>query len=815
MVISHADSGHHKAGMPPAKHETSNELAAIEARLLALEAERTALLAQAARLRAASGTAGAVTEAPPRHRGAAPPLTPDAKVRLFRELFRGRPDVHATRFVSKKTGKAGYAPACAHKFVPQICPLPKVGCGECENQAFRPFDERAVRDHLTGRQVVGVYPLLTDDTCWFLAVDFDKKSWQDDVRAFAATARRLGLPVALERSRSCNGAHAWFFFAEPVPAVLARALGSFLLTETLAERPELGLDSYDRLFPSQDILPKGGLGNLIALPLQKEARQQGGSVFVDEDLRTLDGEEQWTCLERMPRIQRAEVDALVGRARQDGSVVGLRPPVDPDADETPWERPESGPRRLSGPTPERVRAVLAQRLFVDKEGLPPRYVDALLRLAAFQNPEFYKKQAMRLPTTLTPRVISCGEDLGRHLALPRGCRQACVELLEEQGVPFEVDDQRTDGEGLEVEFRGTLRPDQVPAAEAMLQHDTGVLVAPPGSGKTVIGAWLIAARRRSTLVLVHRQPLLDQWLAQLAVFLEIGAGDLGRIGAGKRAPTGRIDVAMIQSLTREGRVEDLVAGYGQVIVDECHHLPAVSFERVLAEVRARHVVGLTATPQRRDGHQPITAMQLGPVRHRTGARPASGASLARRLVIRETGFRPAVVEERPGIQTLYGELVACGPRNDLILDDVIRAVEEGRSPIVLTERRDHLEMLAERLSGVVRHLVVLHGGRGAKARRRVLTALAEIPPEEERLLLAIGRFVGEGFDDPRLDTLFLTLPVSWKGTLMQYAGRLHRAHPGKREVRIFDYVDAAVPVLRRMAERRMRGYRSMGYAVEA
>jgi superfamily II DNA or RNA helicase len=817
---NHSGSGTSPVARVPATDpgEPTSELAAIEARLRELEEERARLLEKAARVRASAEPAGTVGERRNEDSDRVAGLSPEAKVDLFRQLFRGRPDVYATRFVSKKTGKAGYAPACAHKFAPGICPLPKIGCGECENQAFRPLDERAVREHLTGRQVVGVYPLLTDDTCWFLAVDFDKKSWEGDIRAFAATARRLGMPVALERSRSCNGGHAWFFFAEPIPATLARALGSFLLTETLADRPEIGLDSYDRLFPSQDTLPKGGLGNLIALPLQWEARQHGGSVFVDEELRAFPGEEQWTLVARMPRIQRAAVDDLVARGRQEGPVIGLAPPADPDADEAPWERLPSAvgvtSKRLTGPVPQQVRGVLAQRLFLEKEGLPPRYVDALLRLAAFQNPEFYKKQAMRLPTTLTPRVICCGEDLGLHLALPRGCVPACQQLLEDHGVPFEVEDQRSDGDPVEVAFRGTLRHHQLAAGEAMLEHDTGVLVAPPGSGKTVIGAWLIAARRRSTLVLVHRQPLLDQWLAQLAIFLEVGPGEIGRIGAGKRAPTGRIDVAMIQSLARKGRVDDLVAGYGQVIVDECHHLPAVSFERVLAEVRARYVVGLTATPQRRDGHQPITAMQLGPVRHRMRAEPASGAPLARRLVIRETAYRPAAIEARPSIQALYGELVACSDRNDQILDDVIQAVEDGRSPIVLTERRDHLELLADRLAGVVRHVVVLHGGRGAKARRRVLSALEEIPPDEERALLAIGRFVGEGFDDPRLDTLFLTLPVSWKGTLVQYAGRLHRAHPDKREVRIFDYVDAAVPVLRRMADRRMRGYRSMGYAVE-
>jgi superfamily II DNA or RNA helicase len=346
-----------------------------------------------------------------------------------------------------------------------------------------------------------------------------------------------------------------------------------------------------------------------------------------------------------------------------------------------------------------------------------------------------------------------------------------------------------------------------------MAHDIGVFVAPPGVGKTVIGTYLVATRACSTLILVHRRPLLDQWIVQLAVFLGIEPKEIGQIGAGKRAATGRLDVAMIQSLVRKDAVADLVAGYGQVIVDECHHLPAVSFERVLSEVKARYVVGLTATPQRRDGHHPITQMQLGPVRFSVDARTQAGRRpFEHRLLVRETAFRTSSSEETPGIQGIYAALARDGNRNELILNDVIRALEDGRSPILLTERKDHLEYFAARLEGVARHLVVLQGGMGAKAHRAVKAQLAAIPANEERLVLATGRYIGEGFDDARLDTLFLAMPVSWKGTLVQYTGRLHRLHPGKREVRIFDYVDREVPMLLRMFEKRLRGYRAIGYA---
>jgi superfamily II DNA or RNA helicase len=745
------------------------------------------------------------------------PQTPADKVHLFRSLFRGREDVFPTRFVSTRTGKPGYAPACRNKFVRGVCELPKVKCGECPNQAFLASDEAAVLAHLTGRHVMGVYPLLADETCWFLAVDFDKSTWIEDVKAFVETSRRLELPAAVERSRSGNGAHVWFFFAAPVSASAARKMGCYLITETMARRHELGMGSYDRLFPSQDTMPRGGFGNLIALPLQLDARRQGNSVFLDHELNPYPDDQQWAYLASLPRIPPGRVELIAREATREGSVLGLR--VAEIADEehaAPWTRsPSRRPPtlRITEPLPRQIRAVLVQGLFVEKAELPSSVIDQIKRLAAFQNPEFYKKQSMRLSTATTPRVIACAEDLPQHVGLPRGCWKDLESLLAEHGVTLEVTDQRAPGEAIQLHFQGTLTPVQQQAGRALLAHEFGVLVAPPGSGKTVVGTWLIAERGCSTLIVVHRRPLLDQWVAQLSMFLGIEPREIGQVGAGKRKGNGRLDVAMIQSLARKGEVDDIVASYGQVIVDECHHLPAASFERVLAEAKARYVVGLTATPQRRDGHHPITEMQLGPVRFAIDPRSRiEPRPFAQRLIARDTGFKTSIGEEAPKIQGLYAALAADEQRNALILDDVIQSLEEGRSPILLTERRDHLDFLASRLENFARHMVVLRGGMSPRERCAMKERLAGIPDSEERLLLATGRYIGEGFDDARLDTLFLALPVSWKGTLIQYTGRLHRLHPGKREVRIFDYVDGGVPVLRRMFEKRLRGYRAIGYA---
>jgi superfamily II DNA or RNA helicase len=797
--------------------ELLRAVAQEESRLEQIKAEQTDSLGRLGALQAELAALGAEPEIRvrlPLAFEAAAPRTSAEKVALFRSLFRGRDELFPTRFVSKKTGKAGYAPACRNKFVKGVCELPKVKCGECPNQAFIPFDDAAIVGHLTGRHVMGIYPLLEDETTWLLAVDFDKSSWMEDVAAFAETTRRVGVPGAVERSRSGNGAHVWFFFSSPVAAASARKMGCYLITETMSRRHELSMGSYDRLFPSQDTMPRGGFGNLIALPLQHEPRKHENSVFLDGQLKPYPDDQQWAYLSSVPRIDAATVEMIAREATRRGTVLSVRFAEEPDEEEAiPWTRlPSRKPRRavITQPIPPTVRAVLAQKLFVEKAGLPSPLINELKRLAAFQNPEFYKKQSMRLSTATIPRVIACAEDLPLFVGLPRGRQSEAEVLLREYGAELEVADEREAGVTTEFRFQGELTSVQQKAVDALLSHDIGVFVAPPGVGKTVVGTWLVARRNCSTLILVHRRPLLDQWLAQLSLFLGIEPKEIGQLGAGKQTANGLLDVAMIQSLVRRNKVQDIVAKYGQVIVDECHHLPARSFERVLAEVKARYVVGLTATPQRRDGHHPILEMQLGPVRFAVDAKSqAAKRPFAHTLVVRETHFESS---EAPGIQELYSALATDRKRNELILDDVLQALEQKRSPILLTERKDHLEYFASHLKKAARNVVVLQGGMSAKERREVNVRLASIPDDEERLLLATGRYIGEGFDDARLDTLFLALPVSWKGTLIQYTGRLHRLHPAKREVRIFDYVDREVPMLLRMFEKRLRGYRAIGYA---
>jgi superfamily II DNA or RNA helicase len=798
------------------------EVSLLRARLTALELERTAIesrlvaLARPSRVaeRASAPAAGTITDA----------STPEEKLALFRSLFAGRPDVFPVRWENSKSGRSGYAPACANEWVRGVCDKPTIKCGECGNQAFIPVSLDTLARHLRGREgakaqgvpfVVGVYPLLSDDTCWLLAADFDDEQWAADALAFAETCRGHGIAAALERSRSGNGGHVWIFFAEPIPARDARQLGALLLTETMERRPDIGFASYDRFFPSQDALPTGGFGNLIALPLQRAARARGNSVFIDESLRPFD--DQWAFLSGLPRTTREALTGLVRAAEQEGRILGVRMPVDDENADQPWLMLPSRRHRAAPVVeslPSHVDLVLADGIYIDRMDLPPVIVALLIRLAAFQNPEFYRAQAMRMSTHGKPRIISCAELHPQHIALPRGCFDEALALLQSYEVEARVEDRREVGEPLPVRFLGTLREEQAVAFDALAAHDFGVLAASPAFGKTVVAAALIAKRACSTLVLVHRRELLTQWVERLREFLSVEPGDIGTIAGGRKKPSRRIDVAVIQSLVRKGEVSDLLAGYGQLIVDECHHLSAASFELVARRSKAKCVVGLSATVARRDGHQPIIFMQCGPVRHRVNPKEdALRRGIAHRVVLRETTFRLDAGDGtgRVSVPRIYAQLAQHGDRNALIVKDVKAAFAEGRTTLVLTERRDHVEILRLAFEQFAQRVVVLQGGMKPGERRAAGDQLrgSDITP---RIILATGRYLGEGFDDPRLDTLFIAMPIAWKGTLAQYVGRLHRDHDGKSEVVVYDYADVSVPVLARMAAKRRTGYRALGYA---
>jgi superfamily II DNA or RNA helicase len=593
-------------------------------------------------------------------------------------------------------------------------------------------------------------------------------------------------------------------------------LGCHILTETMESYSEIGLDSYDRFFPNQDTLPQGGFGNLIALPLQKYARDLGNSVFVND--AWIPYKDQWAFLSSLQKINIQTVEAIVRQAESKGRIIGSHLRVIEEDDPTPWNRINSfKPTIQAADLPENLEIVIGNEIYIPKNGLPPALKNRLIRLAAFPNPEFYKAQAMRLSTHDKPRLISCCSEHKDYIGIPRGCLEEVRQLFSDLKIRPSFCEELQKGAPLKTKFLGKLRDSQEAAATALLKTDIGVLSATTAFGKTVISAWLIAKRKVNTLVLVHRKQLQEQWIERLISFLELSEHVIGRIGGGKRNPTGLIDIAIIQGLVRKGVVDEIVTQYGHIIFDECHHLPAFSFEQVARAAKAKYLTGLTATATRKDGHHPIILMRCGPIRYRVDAKlVASLQPFEHTVFVRPSSFsptKPANEDLRLRLHDLYQEIIQDERRNQLICSEVISATQRGRCPIILTEFKRHLNVLFEKLSPHIKHLIVLQGGMSSKALKAACRQIADVPENEPRVLLATGKFIGEGFDDARLDTLFLTMPVSWKGTIAQYVGRLHRLHAEKREVQVYDYADLGVSILEKMFNRRCQGYEAVGYKI--
>ncbi len=753
-------------------------------------------------------------------------LSLQAKVELFQSIFKGREDVFAKRWYSDTTKKSGYQPVCEREWNSEFCNKRKYKCAECPNRQFATLSYEYIYNHLAGkdnygRDVVGLYPLLNDNTCYFLCADFDDKScehgYQNDVLAFISVCKEWEIPYYIERSRSGSGAHVWIFFNSPIAAAKARRLGKSILAEAMNRNVRLSFKSYDRFFPNQDTLPDGGLGNLVALPLQGNARRIGNSVFVDEDFQAYP--DQWNFLLNITKIAESTIDDIL--LKHASSLCELAK----SSESKPWEIPTSE-AIVKSEFPSSITLTRANMLYIPLLGLSAKVVNHFKRMAAFHNPEFYAKQGMRLSTYDIPRIISCAELIDNYLAVPRGCEDDVIEILKTNDVKYIIEDQTCRGHEISVSFKGELREEQLKAMESMLPHNIGTLSATTAFGKTVFAIAMIARRKVNTLILVHRKSLLDQWKKQLEEFLEIKESidnntnkgkrkrdnsPIGILCSGKDTLHGIIDIALIQSCQEENEIKPFIQNYGMVIVDECHHVSSVSFEQVLKQVKAHYVYGLTATPIRKDGHQPIIFMQCGKIRYTADAKSQMDRqSFARTLIPRFTSFRNVSPETKTYTQTIEA-LSTDEVRNKLIIEDVRKTINEGRTPIILTNLTSHVRVLAEMLSPYANHVLTLVGADSTKEKKMAMKRLEEIPPTESLIIVATGKYIGEGFDYPRLDTLFLVLPISWKGNIAQYAGRLHRDYTGKNEVRIYDYVDIRIPLCDSMYRKRLKGYASVGY----
>jgi len=777
------------------------------------------------------------------------------KINLYTSLFVGRKDVFALRWYNAKSNKSGYSPVCENKWKIGKCDMKKYSCATCPFKLPMPLSDRYIFNHLIGkdsacRDVVGLYPLMEGDVCRFLAFDFDSHTgssdaWKKDTAAVRKTCVAFSIPVSVEISRSGKGAHLWIFFSENIAAKRARNLGMLILQAAMNERHSLSFESFDRIFPNQDTIPKGGYGNLIALPLQGQAVKNKCSVFVDEEFIPFD--DQWAYLNSVKKLSEKDVktccieltkaipnflpnefDNNKNDEANDVVQIGTAYKIfgtsatnsNTQSDNLNCQSnilPTQSAQLTQNDFSSAVRITFSNQIEITKSGISERALGIFRRTAVFLNPEYFSKLQMRLPLYNIPRYIDCSGETEDALLLPRGNLGYIQKLLNDCNTFYEITDEREKGIGIDVDFTAELYEEQKEALQAMLKSDIGILSAGTGFGKTVTAAALIAKRKTNTIILVQTHTLLEQWKKAIKRFLNYEAGT---IAAGKDTSTGIIDIAIIKSLTEKN--SDTVKLrrhiYGMLIVDECHHVSAFGTENLVKSFRAKYVYGLSATPVRRDGRQKIIFMQCGQILYATTAKQMNRVqNFEHYFIPRFTSFHIAADNQanlQPSIQNYYSEMVKADARNILIMSDVKAAVKEGRTPLVLSDRIEHLKLLKEGLKDAAANVIMITGKGTQKEKKEQLEVLNKVPASESLIVLATGKYAGEGFDNPRLDTLMLAMPFSWKGTLAQYCGRLHRNFAGKEEVLIYDYVDFRVPAFDRMYRNRLKGYKQLGYTIK-
>lgn len=725
---------------------------------------------------------------------------PAAKVAFYGRLFRSRRDVYAKRWENRRTGRSGWVPAVAGGW--------RKGMRH-ENVTYLPLTPDVVAAHLRedDNLQIGLYPLLPDGMCHWVAADFDGPAAMLDALAYLKAARADGVAACLEVSNSGLGAHVWIFFTSAVPAAKARAMATGFLREASTIRGSFDLRSYDRLFPSQDVSPSGGIGNQIAAPLHGGRRKDGATVFLD--LARLEPvADQWAYLSSVERVTPRQVDRLAraGHGERVGNAV------------TGLDRVRATSIRPRPPVS--VRVEVGARITVRSRDLTPPMLSTLRHAATMANPDFYERQRQRRSTWGVSRFIhSFDETVDGDLVLPRGLDVLVRGVVEEAGSELNLVDSRGSGDPLDIEFSGELRPPQRKALDALLPHDLGVLEAPPGSGKTVIACAAIAAQSVSAVVLVDRKSLADQWREQIERWLGVRPGQLG---GGRTRLTGNVDIVLLPTLARRTNVGELLDGYGLAVVDECHHVPAAAFTQAVAQIPARLWIGLSATPYRRDGLDPLIHQQLGPTRcvldaPEPGALPTDDTVTPPEAMLT---FHPTAfcydgddLDEPGAITRVHRELREDDERTRQIVDDLVATAERGRRCLVLTSWVSHVETIANRLAQRGFETVVLTGGASSGERAAIRERLDSLDPRRT-VVVGTRSYVGEGFDWPPLDAIFLASPIASKGALVQCVGRVLRPYAGKETAEIHDYVDERTPYITASALRkRITGYKSLGIVI--
>lgn len=758
---------------------------------------------------------------------------------FFMMFCRGRKDVYDLRYTNPKTGKNGYYTQCFNRW-DRGCHIQKkdgVRCKDCELRAYKPVTLPLIKAHMNGtdpngNDVVAIYPMLENNLCQLLVFDFDKHAkgaeqedyaniddgWKEEINALRHICKNLDVDAAVERSRSGRGAHLWIFFKEMVPARLARRFG-FALLEKGAESVNLkSFKYYDRMIPTQDALPEGGLGNVIALPLQGMALKSGNSAFIDENWNAY--EDQLNVLAGTRRLTRQGIEDYLSLWYSTGST------SEDNGTDAPWDK---NSEIEAGSVKGVVRIVLADRIYIDSTGMSNKTKRQLRRMATFSNKQYFQNQAMDMPNYDESRFIYLGSDEGKYIVLPRGLREEILKKFDNAGISYKIEDKRTKGQELNISFRGELRESQIPAVETMLENETGILHAATAFGKTVVCCDMIARRGISTLILVDRADLMNQWIKRLEEFLDIDEelpeyqtktgrtrkrkSLIGNLQGAHDTLTGIVDVAMIRSLKKKDGFHPKLKEYAQVYFDECHHAASDSAIEVLQEINAKYVYGVTATPKRGDGKEKINEFLLGPIRYRFTAKDRAEEQNINHLVYPRftRTVKPHHLSKTPYGNDAYELIRNNDVRDEQIIRDVADCVQAGRTPVVLTKYVDHAKKLSERLKTYADRLILLTGANGTKARRAQVEELNKVDDSDSLILVGTGSLLGEGFDFPRLDTLFMATPVSGENVVEQYVGRLNRDYDGKENVIVYDYVDSHIPKFDKMYSARLKAYKKIGY----
>ena len=730
-------------------------------------------------------------------------------VKVFMNYFKGRNDVYPYLSIDKNNSNIKYyIPACANEWKNGVCNK-TMGkkCKTCQYRENKPLSKEIIYKHMYGNGPIGIYPLLENDTCFFLSLDFDdknlKKDIKSDVLAFASVCDKYEIPVAIERSRSGNGLHLWIFFETNIKAITARKLGSLLLSKTM-EISNISISSFDRMFPNQDTLPKGGYGNLIALPFQNEPSRYGNTLFIDRNFIQIKNQIQY--LSTIHKLTETEVFEKIKQLSNET--------IDISHEITDMNNEVKVKSKNNIDYPKKINVILKDMVYIDKANLDGVVKNSFRRFATFANPEFYKKQKLRVSVYNIPMVIDCSKEDEKYLKLPRGTYDYLESLCTINGIEIIKKDERFIGNKIKVKFNGRLREEQQVAIDNLLKYDNGILCAPTGFGKTVIGCKLIEERKVNTLILVNKIQLLNQWKERITEFLEVN--EVGEISSKKKNITNIIDVASIKSLWNNGKVLDIAKNYGMIIIDECHHTAAYTFEQAINTGNAKYVYGISATPERENGHTPIIKMQCGDIRYQVDSLKFNKNLNIPMKVIAKTSHLNFINKNIDNYElNEINDLIAKDIiRSEKIIKDIKKEFDKGKNILVLTERLELMNYIYDKLYKYTKNVFKYYGGIGKKVLKNYLELTEQINEKNDnKIIVATGSSIGEGFDDSKLDVLFLTMPISGKTRVTQYAGRLHRKDSNKKEILIYDYIDDNFSKTRNMFLKRKKTYENLGYEI--